>query len=106
MDSTVEPAASGLGATVSEAQSTIDRGYRRFRWRWLVASVVFALLGAGGWYGWKYYYADNAPQERVNTVTVRQGDLEDVITATGILQPRDFVDVGDRKSTRLNSSHT
>src|SRR5690625_5972988 len=54
------------------------------------------------------------------SATVKRGDIEALVTATGVLQPRNFVDVGaqvsgqleklhvevgDRKSTRLNSSH-
>ena len=63
--------------------------------------LVLSVLGAGGWYGWKTWYAPDAARERVTTAAVQRGDLEDAITATGTLQPRDFVDVGTQVSGQL-----
>jgi macrolide-specific efflux system membrane fusion protein len=36
---------------------------------------------------------------------VQRGDLEDTVTATGILQPRDYVDVGTQVSGQLKKLH-
>src|SRR5204863_7520711 len=35
----------------------------------------------------------------------QRGDLEDTVTATGILQPRDYVDVGTQVSGQLKKLH-
>ncbi|MDR2032574.1 MAG: efflux RND transporter periplasmic adaptor subunit [Azoarcus sp.] len=37
--------------------------------------------------------------------TVQRGDIEDVVTATGTLQPRDYVDVGAQVSGQLQKIH-
>src|SRR5262249_13413582 len=42
---------------------------------------------------------------RYTVATVQKGDLEDTVTATGILQPRDYVDVGTQVSGQLKALH-
>ena len=39
------------------------------------------------------------------TAVVRKGDLEDTVSATGTLQPRDYVDVGTQVSGQLKKLH-
>ncbi|MGB8433196.1 MAG: efflux RND transporter periplasmic adaptor subunit, partial [Burkholderiales bacterium] len=41
------------------------------------------------------------PTAQFATAVVQRGDLEDVVTASGTLQPRDFVDVGTQVSGQL-----
>jgi macrolide-specific efflux system membrane fusion protein len=68
---------------------------------WMGVIALLAAIAGGGWYGWKTWYATDATRERVATATVQRGDLEDAVTATGTLQPRDFVDVGTQVSGQL-----
>jgi membrane fusion protein, macrolide-specific efflux system len=60
-----------------------------------------ALLLALGYYGWRTWLAPADPSAGVLTAVVTQGDLEDTITATGSLQPKEFVDVGTQVSGQL-----
>ena len=45
------------------------------------------------------------PPSRKLTAVVQRGDLEDTVTATGTLQPRDYVDVGTQVSGQLKKLH-
>ena len=78
---------------------------RRRPWRLaLVALVGLAVLGAGG-YGW-YRWGPGAKTESAYiTATVQRGDIEDQVSATGSLQPRDYVDVGAQVSGQLRKIH-
>jgi macrolide-specific efflux system membrane fusion protein len=69
------------------------------RLAWLTAACL--LLAAGGYYGWRYWLAPQDAANNVLTAVVVQGDLEDTITATGSLQPKEFVDVGTQVSGQL-----
>jgi len=61
-----------------------------------------ALLAAGGYYAWRTWLAeDPAGAGGLATATAVRGDLEDTVTATGTLQPKDFVDVGTQVSGQL-----
>jgi macrolide-specific efflux system membrane fusion protein len=70
-----------------------------------IALVLAAALAGGGWFAWKTWSGQNAASERVVTAVAQRGDLEDAITATGTLQPRDFVDVGTQVSGQLKVLH-
>jgi macrolide-specific efflux system membrane fusion protein len=67
---------------------------------WLIAAgVLLALLAAyAGWTTWRNAHDDAGD---VLTATVTRADLEDTITATGTLQPKQFVDVGTQVSGQL-----
>jgi macrolide-specific efflux system membrane fusion protein len=71
-----------------------------------VAVLCGALLVLGGaaYSGWRAWTsaATTAPY---TTAVVTRGDLEDTVTATGILQPRDYVDVGTQVSGQLKKLH-
>ncbi len=71
--------------------TTGARGTSRTR-NVIIAAVV--VLAAGGWYGW-HLYRDKANKDGEYIFgQVQKGDIEDLVTATGTLQPRDYVDVG------------
>ncbi len=72
--------------------------------RWLVILVVLALVGAGGWFAWKKWGAPPKGDEYI-FAAIQRGDIEDLVSATGALQPRDFVDVGAQVSGQVKKIH-
>lgn len=71
------------------------------RFRAVTAVVVLgALLGAGVYLFWPAEKAD-----RWITAVAERGDIEDLVTASGILEPRDYVDVGTQVSGQLMALH-
>jgi membrane fusion protein, macrolide-specific efflux system len=99
MDSKVEQ--SNLGAQLPRSR----RRKRHSKVFWIVLLLILIALAAGGWYAWQTWNDAKSTTERVPTATVQRGDLEDAITATGTLQPRDFVDVGTQVSGQLKVLH-
>ncbi|HXR51678.1 MAG TPA: efflux RND transporter periplasmic adaptor subunit, partial [Steroidobacteraceae bacterium] len=61
------------------------------------------VLVAGGWYAVHKYRARGAAAGEYIFATVERGDIEDLVTATGSLQPRDYVDVGAQVSGQVKS---
>jgi macrolide-specific efflux system membrane fusion protein len=57
------------------------------------------------WGGWQWWQGRSSAQASYLTATVQRGDIEDVVTATGLLQPRDYVDVGAQVSGQLTKIH-
>lgn len=76
---------------------------RRRRRRWLAALLVLAGAG-GGVYYWQQQ-GSAAPQSDLIPVAVTRGDVEDLVSALGNLQPRDYVDVGTQVSGQLKEIH-
>ncbi len=65
-------------------------------------AAVAALLGGAYWLAWA------KPSERGEAqaaALVQKGDLEDTVSATGTLQPRDYVDVGTQVSGQIKQLH-
>lgn len=67
----------------------------RFKLILIIAAAV-ALVGMGAFRFWP----DSGDGEWM-TVPVTRGDIEDVVTASGTLQPREYVDVGTQVSGQL-----
>jgi len=69
---------------------------------WRLSRIVFLILiivvAIGGW---KYYSNRNNSAANYLTATVERGDIQNLVTATGVLQPRDYVDVGAQVSGQL-----
>ena len=65
---------------------------------------ALAVLGAAAYTGWRAWTSASDTAPYTTAVAVR-GDLEDTVTATGILQPRDYVDVGTQVSGQLKKLH-
>lgn len=63
---------------------------------------LFIVLACGGLSlaGWALTRNGNGKQEFIS-VEARRGDIEDLVAATGSLQPRDYVDVGAQVSGQL-----
>ena len=69
------------------------------------ALVTLLALAAGGVYGVHAWTAPDDAAAGFTVAAVQRGDLEDAVTATGILQPRDYVDVGTQVSGQLKKLH-
>jgi macrolide-specific efflux system membrane fusion protein len=69
------------------------------RYKWLALLVVVLLVGA-----W-FFTREGGSQTRFSTATVNRGTIENLVTATGVLQPRDYVDVGAQVSGQLKVLH-
>ncbi|TMW70486.1 efflux RND transporter periplasmic adaptor subunit [Thauera sp. UPWRP] len=79
---------------------------RPFRWRpTLLILAGAALVGGGVWMAWPAVFGSANEQARYQFSTVQRGDIEDVVTATGTLQPRNYVDVGAQVSGQLKKIH-
>lgn len=67
-----------------------------------IVLVILVLVVYGLWYGlWKR----NDDAVIYTTETVARGDIENLVTATGTIQPRDYVDVGAQVSGQLEKLH-
>jgi macrolide-specific efflux system membrane fusion protein len=65
----------------------------------IIGCLTAAALTAGGWY-W-YSYASQKPEDTSRPVTVTRGNIEQVVTAEGKLEPKQYVDVGTQVSGQL-----
>lgn len=71
--------------------------------RVLISGVIVVLLL--GWAVWQWIGDKGATSTTRVTQTVERGNIENLVTATGILQPRDYVDVGAQVSGQLKVLH-
>ena len=62
--------------------------------------VILALLGCSALYIWQTSRPQGNPGPRTSVAVV--GDVEDLVSAVGTLQPRDSVEVGAQVSGQLN----
>lgn len=69
-----------------------------------VIVLVAAAVVVGGAFAIRHYLAGRKVDLNVYA-TVQRGDVEDLVTATGSLQPRDYVDVGAQVSGQLRRIH-
>ena len=67
-------------------------GHSRSWHRWLAMVMVLLLLAAGGWWWWR------PPPVTPPTARVTRADIQLLITATGTVEPRRYVDVGAQVS--------
>jgi macrolide-specific efflux system membrane fusion protein len=88
---------------MNEVKAPVVR--RRSPWRWaLIALVILAVLGGSG-FAWVRWGPGAKTESAYITATVQRGDIEDQVSATGSLQPRDYVDVGAQVSGQLRKIH-
>lgn len=76
---------------------------RRFKFV-LITLLVLVAVGAGAWFAWKAPASKN-PAATMMTVQVQTTTVDDVVTAQGKLEPRDYVDVGAQVSGQLEKIH-
>ena len=91
--------------TAAQEVATVPRPRKKRRARMVVAALVVALAVAGGYFAWSTWLAPAGSTAQFATAVVERGDFEDVVTATGTLQPRDYVDVGTQVSGQLRVLH-
>lgn len=78
--------------------STSARRRRRFsRGQIAIAVAAVALAGYGAW----HYFGRGESGPEYLYAAVNMGDIEDLVTATGTLEPRDKVDVGAQVSGQI-----
>ena len=70
-----------------------------------LAAVALLALAAGGAYAAHAWTGHGDAASQLTFAAVQRGDLEDTVTATGILQPREYVDVGTQVSGQLKALH-
>ncbi len=83
--------------TVSRGSATAMTRLLRSR---AVLAVLAILIAFGAWKVFRHFVPANAADLNVYA-TVEKGSIEDLVTATGSLQPRDYVDVGAQVSGQL-----
>ena len=98
MTSDVETAV-GVKDDVSVGRPARSRVSRLGRPALILAAC--AVLAGGGYYAWQTWFAQDGSANSLLTAVVTRGNLEDTVTATGTLQPKDFVDVGTQVSGQL-----
>jgi membrane fusion protein, macrolide-specific efflux system len=69
---------------------------------WRYSRIVFTLIAILGAMGiWKLLFSHNDNADKYVTAQVERGDIQNLVNATGILQPRNYVDVGAQVSGQL-----
>lgn len=63
--------------------------------------ALCALLAGAGYVVWRIWFSSSEPANSVLTAAVTRGNIENTVTATGTLQPKDYVDVGTQVSGQL-----
>ncbi|GAA3993355.1 hypothetical protein GCM10022279_15920 [Comamonas faecalis] len=67
-------------------------------------AALLAVVAAGGW-AWKHWSDARSRGPDYVFATAQHTDFEDLVSATGLLQPRDYVDVGAQVSGQLKKLH-
>ncbi|WP_412851987.1 efflux RND transporter periplasmic adaptor subunit [Ectothiorhodospira shaposhnikovii] len=74
---------------------------RRPRRRALILLMVLLLLAGGAYGAWNWLGGGKDEETTRLTAKVSRGDIENLVTATGTLQPRSYVDVGAQISGQV-----
>lgn len=72
---------------------------------WLWIGIALLVLLSAAWFAHAAWLGKENAEERFIFATVERDDIEDSVTATGTLQPRDYVDVGTQVSGQLKVVH-
>lgn len=81
--------------------SSLKNAFRTKRGVVLVLAILLLIV-----FGlWRCFWAQDNDAVVYTTETVARGDIENLVTATGTLQPRDYVDVGAQVSGQLEKLH-
>ncbi len=71
----------------------------------VVAVAALLVLGSGVYAGWRQWKGQQTDLSQYQLVKVQRADIEDLVTATGSLQPLEYVDVGAQVSGQLRKIH-
>ena len=71
----------------------------------LLSLAAVAVLGAGAYGAWRAWAVPSGRAGAPATALVERGNLEDTVSATGTVQPRDYVDVGTQVSGQVKTLH-
>ncbi|EAZ98720.1 efflux RND transporter periplasmic adaptor subunit [Marinobacter sp. ELB17] len=73
--------------------------------RVLVVLIFVAVLAGGAFWAYRHFYAASNNTSDVTTTAVSRGDIDVLVSATGVLEPSNFVDVGAQVSGLLDVIH-
>ncbi|UCZ55965.1 efflux RND transporter periplasmic adaptor subunit [Desulfurispirillum indicum] len=88
----------------------MNREMQSRRWRpsrralFLVLPGLVLLAGAG-YFSWQHMFSNQKGQQAWSIAQVQKGNIENLVTATGTLQPRNYVDVGAQVSGQMQKIH-
>lgn len=87
--------------------SPLSRMLQRVRshGRALIVLTICVVLAVAGYFAWQTWSAADKASSSVITAVAQRGNLEDTVTATGTLQPKEFVDVGTQVSGQVQKLH-
>lgn len=63
--------------------------------------ILLLALGAGGYSAWSYMKKPDAQEQAARPVAVTRGNIEEVVTAQGKLEPKEYVNVGAQVSGQI-----
>jgi macrolide-specific efflux system membrane fusion protein len=78
----------------------LELSHKKFGKKKLIGIVAAVTLIAGGCY-WYAAAARKPTQQKLQPITITRGNIEEVITAQGKLEPKEYVDVGTQVSGQL-----
>jgi macrolide-specific efflux system membrane fusion protein len=73
--------------------------------RVLVVLILVAVIAGGAFWAYRHFYAAGNNTADVTTTAVSRGDIDVLVSATGVLEPSNFVDVGAQVSGLLDVIH-
>jgi len=76
----------------------------KFQRKKLIGLLAAVGIAAGGWY-WYSAAAQKPQRENLVPIAVTKGTIEEVVTAQGKLEPKQYVDVGTQVSGQLKKIH-
>jgi macrolide-specific efflux system membrane fusion protein len=76
----------------------------KFQRKKLIGLLALAGIAAGGWY-WYSVAAQKPRRENLVPIAVTRGTIEEVVTAQGKLEAKQYVDVGTQVSGQLKKIH-
>jgi macrolide-specific efflux system membrane fusion protein len=79
--------------------------YEKIKKRNWLSLLVLLLIGGGAGYAVQSYYIPVPKNPKYTLVEIRRDTIEDVVTAQGKLEPKEYVDVGAQVSGQLKKLH-
>ena len=78
---------------------------KKFPVKKVFIALLIAILCGGGYFFYNRSSSTNSKSDTYTVVTVEKGNIEDVVTAQGKLEPLEYVDVGSQVSGLLKKLH-